>query len=166
MITTIALQGFTPLLTSMDTMLSARYLKSSNATKGMHRNGANANVVSGMAIELDGQLRYHMSVFTLTVQPSVAAVLFKASIAQEYKRALTSLIGLHKDGLGVHARHGQGRRHGGAHAGEVVVEAAQVHRLHPQIRLQAQILVMPDSLAWNVSDIDPSATLAHRSMGM
>ena len=49
----------------------------------------------------------------------------------------TSLVSLHEDGLSVHAGHGQRRRYGRAYAGKVVVEAAQVHRLHPQIRLQA-----------------------------
>ena len=52
---------------------------------------------------------------------------------------LTSLVGLDEDGLGVHAGQGQGRRHAGAHAGKVVVEAAQVDRLHAQVRLRASM---------------------------
>ena len=52
---------------------------------------------------------------------------------------LTSLVGLDEDGLGVHAGQGQGRRHAGAHAGEVIVEAPQVHRLHTQVCLRASM---------------------------
>ncbi len=51
----------------------------------------------------------------------------------------TCFKGFQEDGLGGHARHGQRRRDRGPHRRKVVVEAAQVHCLHPQVSLQQNL---------------------------